>query len=31
MPIIKNRTRRDIRNFLSLDCITVRDIVYAGW
>jgi len=31
MPIIKNRTRRDIRNFLSLDCITVRDIVYTGW
>jgi len=31
MPILKNRTRRDIRDFLSLDYITVRDIVYAGW
>ena len=31
MPEEKKRTRRDILNFLCLDCITVRDIVYTGW
>ena len=31
LPDEKKRTRRHIRDFLSLDCITVRDIVYAGW
>ena len=31
MPVIKRRSRRDILKFLSLDCITVRDIIYSGW
>ena len=31
LPPMKGRTRRHIRKFLDLDCITVRDIVYVGW
>jgi len=31
LPQEKQRTRRHIRKFLDLDCITVRDIVYVGW
>lgn len=31
LPPEKQRTRRHIRKFLDLDCITVRDIVYVGW
>jgi len=31
LPYEKKRTRRHIRDFFSLDCITVMDIVYAGW
>ena len=31
LPPDKERSLRHIRNFLDLDCITVRDIVYVGW
>ena len=31
LPPVKERTRRHIRGFLDLDCITVKDIVYVGW
>ena len=31
LPPKASRTRRHIRDFLNLKCISVRDIVYVGW
>lgn len=31
MPKQKNRTRRNIRDFMMLDNIEIKDIMYVGW
>ena len=31
LPPVKKRTRRHIRGFFNLNCISVRDIIYVGW